>query len=162
WLLNKLFSPRNRRGVLAFIQSDEAEKQVEATRQAGERFFRSVLDWVTRQPRPAGRFGQRPTSDAVRVREAEIVPDVLSEELDKLASRVEAAGKDLEDEQKIEFTSLADRARALAGSVRQWLAQELAGQVYWVETASGPTPRLDLASAPIEVGPALREHLYER
>jgi ATP-dependent DNA helicase DinG len=96
------------------------------------------------------------------VREPGVVPDNLSEELEKLASRVDEVGKELEDEQKIELTALSERARQLALSARQWLGQELAGQVYWVETTSGPTPRLDLASAPIEVGPALRECLYDK
>ncbi len=162
YLLNKLLSPRNRRGLLAFVPSEEAQKQVESTRQAGERFFRAVLEWIERQPRGNYRGAQRPTSDAVRVRETEIVHDVLSEELEKLASRVDEVGDNLEDEQKIEFASLAERARGLALSVRQWLAQELPGQVYWAETTTGPTPRLDLASAPIEVGPALKEYLYDK
>jgi ATP-dependent DNA helicase DinG len=34
--------------------------------------------------------------------------------------------------------------------------------VYWVETNAARPDRVDLASAPIEVGPALREQLYDR
>src|SRR5207248_5421924 len=49
---------------------------------------------------------------------------------------------------------------ALAREVRQWLGQELEGQVYWVETSGEQGQRLTLASAPIDVGPALREHLF--
>jgi ATP-dependent DNA helicase DinG len=162
YLLNKLLHPRTRRGLLAHLPSEEAQKQVEATRQAGERFFHAVLDWAQRQPRNNFRGGQRPASESVRVREPGIVVDVLSEELEKLASRVEEVGEELEDEQKIELTSVAERARGLALGVRQWLAQDLPGQVYWVETTAGPAPRLDLASAPIEVGPILREALYDK
>src|SRR5207244_476446 len=40
--------------------------------------------------------------------------------------------------------------------------QELEGQVYWVETSGEAGQRLALVSAPIDVGPALREMLYER
>ncbi len=163
WLLNKLSNPRTRRGVLAFLPAEEAVRQVEATRQAGERFFRAVLDWAQRQPRSDRRAPPRGVaSDTVRAREPHVVPDHLGEELEKLASHVLEAGENLDDEQRIELTSLADRARQLAASVRQWLGQELEGQVYWVESSGGATPRIDLASAPVEVGPALRELLYER
>jgi ATP-dependent DNA helicase DinG len=165
YLLGKLHHPRTRRGLLAFIPSEEAVKQVEATRQAGERFFNSVLAWVANQPRPA-RGGQAPArsagTDSVRVREPGIVPDGLSEELIKLGSRLDEVGENLEDEQKIEFTSVVDRCRQLAASIKGWLEQSLEGQVYWVDSSGGMNPRLELASAPIEVGPALQEHLYSK
>jgi ATP-dependent DNA helicase DinG len=66
------------------------------------------------------------------------------------------------DEEKIELTSMADRCEVFAASVSQWLAQALADQVYWVETRGERTSRVVLASAPIEVGPALQEHLYKK
>jgi ATP-dependent DNA helicase DinG len=163
WVLNKLLDPRRRRGLLAFIGSDAAERQVEAARQAAERFFGSVQLWTASQPRGGGR-GQPARAaagnDAVRVLQPEIVPDVLSEELFKLASRVEELAERLEDEQKIEFTAVSSRARQLGQGVSQWLGQSLPGQVYWVETSSSRGGRIDLVSAPIEVGPALNEHLF--
>ena len=61
-----------------------------------------------------------------------------------------------------QITALADRARGLALGVQQWLAQALEGQVYWVETDPARGQRADLVSAPIEVGPALREELYSK
>src|SRR6185369_17731873 len=91
-----------------------------------------------------------------------IVADVLSEELVKLASRINAAGEDLDDEQKIEFTSLAERAGKLAASARAWLGQKLEGQVYWIDLTPGNPNKIDLCSAPIEVGPALHEMLYSK
>ena len=80
----------------------------------------------------------------MRVREPGVVPDPISEELYKLASRVEEAGEDLDDENKIEFTSLAERARKLADSIRDWLGQKLPGQVYWIEI----TPATPLIPSP--------------
>jgi ATP-dependent DNA helicase DinG len=161
YVLNKLYNPRQR-GLLTFVGSPEAERQVEAARQAAERFFHSVQAWVGRQPRGGRGAAAQTSGDSVRVRQPEIVADVLSEELLKLASAVDAVAKELEDEQKIEFTAVADRARSLALGVKQWLAQALPGQVYWVETTAGRGQRLDLVSAPIEVGPALQEQLYNQ
>jgi ATP-dependent DNA helicase DinG len=162
YLLNKLYNPRLQRGLLMFLGSAEAMRQVEATRHNGERFFNSLLAWLARQPKPAGRGQAQLTSSSVRVREPGIVPDVLSEELLKLASQVDLIVKDLDEEQKIEFTAVSDRARQLALAVRQWLGQALAGHVYWIDVTMGRSQRVDLASAPIAVGPALREHLYDK
>jgi ATP-dependent DNA helicase DinG len=161
YLLNKLYNPRVRRGLLAFLGSADAMRQVEVTRLSGERFFNSILAWVARQPKAAWRANQ-PTAESVRVREPGVVPDVLSQELLKLATHVETIVKDLDEEQQIEFTAVSSRARQLAVAVQQWLGQALEGHVYWIDIAMGRTQRVDLASAPIEVGPALREQLYDK
>jgi ATP-dependent DNA helicase DinG len=162
YLLNKLHHPRTRRGLLTTLAAGEdALRQVEATRQAGERFFACVLAWANAQPR-SGRPAARPASESVRVRQPDVVADNLSEELDKLATAVTEVAKDLEDEQQIEFTALCDRARQLAVHLREWLKQQREGHVYWVDVQTSPTPRLELASAPVEVGPVLREYLYEK
>ena len=162
YLLNKLHNPRQRRGLLSWFGDDDSIRQVEITRAAADQFFAAVFNWTLRQPRPAGRPQQRQAADSVRVREPGIVPDNLSEELQKLASRVNDVAEKLEDEQKIEFTAVSGRALLLAEAAHQWLGQELPGQVYWVEASAGRTTRLDLMSAPIEVGPALEEHLYSQ
>ncbi len=79
YLLNKLYNPRGRKGLLAYFGSEDAVVQVEHTRGAGERFFNAVLDWLARQPRPTGR-NQQPATSAftVRVTEPNIVADFLS------------------------------------------------------------------------------------
>jgi ATP-dependent DNA helicase DinG len=163
YLLNKLFNPRNGRGLLAFFGTKEAHDQVNATRHAVERFFAGVLDWHLRQPRGPGRGAAAASSDAVRVRQPNPVPDPLSEELRKLATCLgNCADKRTEEEDKIELSAAAERCRGLAMALTQWLGQELEGQVYWVEVTSGRTQRLQLASAPVEVGPALRQQLYDQ
>jgi ATP-dependent DNA helicase DinG len=81
----------------------------------------------------------------------------------KLASCIDRIADGLKkEEEQIELTAAADRCRAQALAVRQWLDQELEGQVYWIEVNTGRAQRMQLASAPIEVGPALREQLYEK
>jgi ATP-dependent DNA helicase DinG len=168
YLLNKLFSPRTRRGLLAFIPSEDALAQTEIVRQATERFFAAIRVWASSNRSASGRErpGQPPLqgrgSDSIRVRQPNIVADLLSEELQKLASCLQDVAEKLDDEQQIEFVSIADRAHGLALNVKQWLAQALEGQVYWVEITSGRTERIELASAPIDVGPALREQLYDK
>jgi hypothetical protein len=100
-----------------------------------------------------------------RVREPLGVANLLSEELKKLGSRLEtlAAEGDQEEEQ-IELTAAAERSQGLAVAVQQWLGQELPCQLYWIETEAklGRSPSVTLACAPVEVGTALRQHLFEQ
>lgn len=165
YLFNKLYHPRTHRGLFSYIPSEGGMEQLESARQGADRFFQGLLAWHGRQPRSGapGRATPRPTgTDSVRVHTPDIVGDHLSEELVKLASRVKAAGENLDDEQKIEFTSLAERAGQLAVKIRAWLGQSLQGQVYWIDVTAGASPKLDLCSAPIEVGPSLKALLYDK
>jgi ATP-dependent DNA helicase DinG len=177
-LLNQLLAPRSHKGILAMLGDGDAVAQLEATRQASERFFAAVYQWHLGGARNAERGTRNETQTAGysvphsalraphsngRVREPDIVPNHLSEELTKLASQLQelAKGRDSE-EQRLELTSRADRLDAIATAVKQWLRQELDGQVYWVEVRQGRVPRVALASAPIEVGTALKQQLYDR
>jgi ATP-dependent DNA helicase DinG len=151
-LFNKLLAPNRNRGLLTMSPSEGLFHQYEAARQAADRFFLSLHAWLASQPRGTG-----------RVRQPGIVPDPLSEELLKLASGLtETASRFSAEEEKIEWTAIADRCQATAVGVRQWLGQELEGQVYWAEVRGERSPRVALASAPVEVGPALQEQLYSK
>ncbi|HEV3383657.1 MAG TPA: ATP-dependent DNA helicase, partial [Gemmata sp.] len=152
YILNQLHAQRTHKGILATLENGDAVAQVDAARIAAEKFFLAIHQWFTCQPKNTG-----------RVRQTEIVPDYLSEELTKLASLLNALSETRDsEEEKLEITSRADRLNALASQVKDWLAQSLAGQVYWVEVKQGRVPRVTLASAPIEVGEALKQQLYER
>jgi len=93
-LLNKLYSPRQRRGLLGWFSDEDAVRQVEIARGAADRFFNNIVNWTLRQPRGAGRNVPRSASDSIRVRQPGIVPDNLSEELKSWprASRPSATG----------------------------------------------------------------------
>lgn len=152
YVLNQLIAPRSHKGILAMLGDPESITQVEAVRQAAERFFAAVLHWHAGQQRGTG-----------RVRQPGVVADGLSEELEKLASKLTALSKThSSDEDKLELTSRADRLTGIAKSVREWVGQELPGHVYWVEVRQGRIPRVSLSSAPIEVGQALKEQLYDK
>jgi ATP-dependent DNA helicase DinG len=170
YLLNKLFNPRTRRGLLAFIPSEDAAAQTEIVRHASERFFAHIRTAAIQattvkereKPLPGRGSDANRNSDSVRIRESNLVPDILSEELEKLGSCLDAVAENLDEEQQIEFLAVADRARGLALGIKHWLAQALEGQVYWIDIIRGRTEHIELASAPIDVGPALRQHLYDK
>jgi ATP-dependent DNA helicase DinG len=150
YTLNRLFTPRTGRGLLAAFGTQESIQQVDVARMACERFFQSLLEWLGRQPGGTG-----------RVRSPLPVMDSVSEELKKLASRInEIAGELDKDEEKIELTAAADRCRGLADAIKQWLEQGLADQVYWVEAGGENARRVALASAPVDVSTSLQKQLY--
>jgi ATP-dependent DNA helicase DinG len=176
YLLNRLFSPRGK-GLLAVYNDHAAIDQVGETRHMAEEFFDRIVDWLGKQPQPRGRRAQpAPPSQAgergsvpatLRVREPKIVPDYLSEELRKLATRLHAVAKTItNEEQEIEVRAAADRCLGFADKLTAWLEQELPEQVYWIETSQklGRTDRrsVQLQSSPIDVGPALQEMLYTK
>jgi ATP-dependent DNA helicase DinG len=152
YLLNQLLNPRSQKGILAALGDGDAVSQLDIARMASEKFFHSVHEWFRAQPKGTG-----------RVRQKHPVPNFLSEELEKLATRLHTLAKDRNsEEERIELTSRGDRLFGTAAAVKEWIGQELEGQVYWVEVRQGRVPRVQLASAPIDVGPALKAQLYER
>jgi ATP-dependent DNA helicase DinG len=153
YFFNRLVSPRGNRGLLLAYGDPEAVRQLDRARQEAERFFLSIRTWLDQQ-------GGRGTA---RVRQPAIVANPLSEELRKLTSQLNRCARLVKsDEEEIEVTSAAKRSDAFATALDQWLEQGLPGQVYWVETRGERQSRVALASAPIEVGPALRECLYSK
>jgi ATP-dependent DNA helicase DinG len=166
WLFNKLLRERgtSASGLLTFHADTEAFRQFYATRAAAGEFFAKFPLWLARQSRP-GRNRPAPSSgDSIRVRQGEIVPDTLSEPLLQLASHLERISERIKDneEEQIEYDAAATRCGELAHSIQDWLQQKLPGQVYWLEVSGDRQHRVTLASAPIDVGAALREQLYSQ
>jgi len=166
YLLNKLFHQRRERalGLLTVHGGTEDLELVNCARAASERFFNEVHQWLLSRPRTGNRGRPAPGgADSVRVQEPNIVANPLSDELETLAEVIhKIADTKHSEEDKIELDSAGNRCVELAVGLRQWLEQELEGHVYWVDVSGERTQRIGLASAPIEVGPALKEQLYDR
>jgi ATP-dependent DNA helicase DinG len=166
YLLNRIFSPRRERGLLSVFRDDAAIDQVAETRNAADQFFGQVIDWLRRQPAKQGRFSSAADVPATfRVRRPNVIPDVLSEELRKLSSRLHDVAKKINnEEQQIEVLAAGDRCLTLAEGLSTWLEQALSEQVYWVETSQRErkAPSVSFHASPIEVGPALEELLFSK
>jgi ATP-dependent DNA helicase DinG len=163
--LNKLFHQRSGRahGLLAVHGGGDALTLVISARAACERFFNEVHAWLAAQPRSGRGRPAAGASDTVRVQEPNVVANPLSDELEKLAECVhKIADTKQSEEDKIELDAAGNRCIELAQGLRQWLGQELEGQVYWIEVSGERSQRVALASAPIEVGAALKEQLYDK
>jgi ATP-dependent DNA helicase DinG len=149
--LNKLYNDRTNRGLLVTLKLTDAQKQVMTCRDLADDFFRDLRLWMHDEGPANG-----------RVEQVQIVPNRLSEGLAKLARMVGAAGDAVNNkEQQQDFASAKNRLSSLAAEIEGWRNQSQPGSVYWLEESHGKRPRMKLASAPIDVGPLLREHLFD-
>ncbi len=152
YLLNKLFNHRTEKGLLVEHRLRSAQEQTLKCHHHMFDFFNDIEHWLDRQ----GGF-------QARVQEPGIVVDILTPELKKLAKMLREHADELEDEtQKKDYYSAHDRLVAIAGDIASWLKQDMAGCAYWMEaTRTNRGARFKLAAAPIDVGPSLREQLFE-
>jgi ATP-dependent DNA helicase DinG len=151
--LARLYNERSKKGLLAFHKLTDTFPLVRNARTAAEDFFDRIVDWHDRQPE--GFNG--------RVRKPIDCPDVLPEELRKLATAIGTAAKKIEPAtQRIELTAAETRCRALADDVSAWLGQSKSDTVYWIEVENTTRRRVRLAAAPLDVAPSLRDMLFEQ
>lgn len=154
YTLNKLYNDRTNRGLLVHYKLGEAQQEVERCRVRADDFFGDLNRWLDDQ-----------AGDNGRVSQSKIVPNLLSPALDQLSQTVRKHGEKLQDEkERFDFNSASDRLRLLAAEIDTWLKHDLPdAAVYWIERTKSRRghPRTILCAAPIDVGPALREHLFD-
>jgi len=153
YTLRKLYNERNNKGLLVHHHFGEAQQAVMECRHRADRFFQSIDDWLAEHPTGNG-----------RVREPKIIANPLSEGLKKIVGLLRHKAKELKKpEEKQDLSAAANRLEGLAVEVEDWRTQNLPDSVYWVESTKGRhRKRINLAAAPIDVGPTLREHLFQK
>jgi ATP-dependent DNA helicase DinG len=178
YVLNKLYNDRTNKGLLVHHDLAKEQQQVDRCRHLADTFFADLLDWFnnrnqlneTKAPdSPRSKIGRggfrREFSGPARVTEPGIVANHLSPELELLARQVKLAGKKLSEEsEQQDFLAAHDRLLVLASELETWRVQSQAGTVYWLESYKGRRgmPRITLAAAPIDIGPAMREQLFDK
>jgi ATP-dependent DNA helicase DinG len=167
YVLNKLYNDRTNKGLLVHHGLVKEQKQVERCRQLADDLFADLYDW--RKGPPLGSRAERaesgPPNRPLRVPEPGVVANRLSPELDVLAKQLKTAGKKLSEEsEQQDFISAHDRLLGLAGELESWRTQSQAGTVYWLESYQGRRgmPRITLAAAPVDIGAAMREQLFDK
>ncbi|MBX7073353.1 MAG: DEAD/DEAH box helicase [Pirellulales bacterium] len=150
--LNKLYNDRTQRGLLVHHRLVDLQQEVDNVRFQADQFFELTRGWLEEHGRSNG-----------RVKEKRIVSTALPEQLERLAQMVKRAGDKVgEAEQRQDFLAASDRLASLGGEVGAWLKQNADESVYWIEATSGRYPRTSLSAAPLDVGPVLREQLFNR
>jgi len=153
YILRKLYNDRRNRGLLVHHQLGEAQRQVIDCQERADAFFGSVDEWLASQGGSNG-----------RVREPGIVANTLSEGLGGLAATVRRDAKKInKPEERQDLQAAADRLTGLGGEINAWHRQKMEGAVYWADSFAGRRyRRTTLAAAPIDVGPVLREELFQK
>ena len=154
YTLNKLYNDRTNKGLLV---ADNLRSEQQATQDChylADEFFGDIRDWIEKRPGNG------------RVRSPEIVKNPLSPALGRLSRMLKDFGGNQTDPSKRQdYIAAADRLASLAGDLEAWRKQSLEDDaVYWVENSKTRRglPRTTLASAPLDIGPLLREQLFNR
>lgn len=157
-LLGTLWSPRSRKGYLAQLRDadresvDRAVDLVGRAEQAAEHFFDELIGL------------QRRLGSSGRIREPGAVQNVLTDAMSDLALRLKSLKESSTSEpDRFELNAYFERAVAIADSAEALVNQSLPGCAYWIETRSSQgRVRATIACSPVEVGPLLAEHLFEK
>ncbi len=152
YVLDKLYNPRKRKGLLAFHNAaDEAKELVKKCRQAVQVFFAQVQAWYSH----AG-------EDDNGVCQPQFVEDNVTAVMKKLrASLAKLAKRAEDDNEQFEIGRYIDQLGAMESDVKDFLFQRREGCIYWVEVERNRHKRVLLRAAPLEVGPYLKNHLFD-
>jgi ATP-dependent DNA helicase DinG len=154
YALSRLYNDRTNKGLLIHRGLKKLQQRVDHCRYAASEYFADVWEWKSSAAPANG-----------RVTAPLEAPNKLSGELLELARAVKQAGDAIPEEtERQDFTAAHDRLLGLAGELNAWHGQQVAGAVYWVESSWNRrgAPRLTLEASPVDVGPALREQLFQR
>ncbi len=152
FLLSSLYNERNQKGSLAAIAEPEAASAVVAARKIAEEFFDEIAAWQRTRGRSNGRLIAPPQ-----------VANRLTPALCELAKTLEGLRSNLKDEEdRFELGSAGDRCKELASGIESLHQQRFEDWVYWVEVQAGRQLRVTLAGRPIDIGPVLKEWLFDK
>lgn len=152
YLMNRLYNDRTQKGLLLNHKLEKSQQQAMRVRHQSREFFMAVDLWVKSFGRKNGRLDKPPQ-----------VHNEVTPALYELARQIEVYADRISSESdKVELTSAATRCQLLADSLAAWCDQKVAADVYWVEYSGARRDRLALMSAPVEVGPILRDQLFNQ
>lgn len=150
-LLAGLFNERTGKGLLAMVGDERYHRVVIEAQSACTRFFGDLADWQRTRGRSNGRLVAEPQVD-----------NGLSPALEAVAKTLEPVRRTLpREEDRQEFGSHVDRAGEYASAVESLLTQAHEQHVYWIDVDTRRSLRTTLSAAPLEVGPILRELLFD-
>jgi ATP-dependent DNA helicase DinG len=140
-----------RRGLLSVLRDGKGTFMVDQIRESAEAFFEAVKRHLKLGPEK----GQQ------RVFEPLPIETDLPLKITNLCTHLKmvTATTDNEDSQS-EVKSLRNKGLELRDTIESFLKQSLEGQVYWAEIQGRRRVPM-LFSAPVDVGPILREVLFE-
>ena len=149
--LKYLYNPRTKRGLLKKFGSAEALQLAIDALDASRLFFDFLASTL---------LAQRPI---VRVREEGVAEPTMEGPLEALHRLVGKLADRLEDgRERDELLEQKVRIKSIQAGLTEWLTLGDKGHVYWAERGGRKQTIVTLRSAPIDVAPELRRHLFGR
>ncbi len=150
-LLNALSHENTGKGILFGPDAMPAIEQVGHCRDTMDEYVEMTLAWLDAQPSFSG-----------RVRKAILEDQPMTGGLMRLRSALSNLREGMEDEEKkLEILSMMNRCTGIAEAIDKWHKHESPSWVYWIDVRRDRRTRITLASRPIDVGPELREGLFD-
>ena len=151
-LLNNLYNPRTRKGILAYRKADNAVDTIGLITKEAKSFFKRIDSWYEQtEHETRGRCYKN------------FVDDNISGHLKNLQSQLAKLANETEDiDEKFEITRFVNRCAALVQDLNFFLTQQHADYVYWVEPAATARGATSLRSAPLNVGPDVKKCLFDK
>lgn len=152
YLLDGLYNPRGRKGLLAYMGAEKAIDAVVRVDKEAKAFFNRVRDWYesTRQE-TNGRCYQN------------FVEDTISGHLKNLRSELSRLARKRQDaDEKFEIARFTGLCESLVQDIESFLVHKQADSVHWVEASGGGAATVRLRSAPVDVGPDVKRCLFDR
>lgn len=147
--LKYLFNPRTKRGLFRKFGGAEAQQLVLDALDASRQFFDFIASTLLAQ------------RAIVRVRETGVAEPTLDGPLGALHRLIGKLADKLEDgRERDELLEQKQRVKTLQASLTEWLTLGDKGHVYWAERSGRSQTIVTLRSAPIDVAPELRKHLF--
>ena len=148
--LNRIHSEK-RRGILAVLRDGKGTFMADQAREAAESFFETV--------RSHFKLGAQKSQQ--RVFNPPPIETDLPLKITNLCHHLKTLTETTDSpDTQAEIKSLRNLGMELRDTIESFLKQSLEGQVYWVEI-QGRRKQAVLYSAPVDVGPILREMLFE-
>lgn len=149
--LKYLYNPRTQRGTFRKLGGPEAQQLVVDALDASRQFF----DFLS-----GSLLAQRPV---VRIRDQGVAEPILDGPLGALHRMLaKLADKLDEGRERDELLDQRQRIKGVQAAINEWLTLADEGHVYWAERSGRRQTIVTLRSAPLDVAPELRNHLFGR
>lgn len=161
--LNRLWNPRNGKGLLATLRSGRSVKLVDELLNESDTFFRQVeevCDGLAASSEKRGGDASRLWKE-LRIRQPELVPDTVTLAIQRLRESISDLVKQAADRDTAQELAECNRRLAeLRIGIAEFLEQGGSEHVYWVERGGKSGQLLSLNAAPVNVADYLRWRLF--
>jgi ATP-dependent DNA helicase DinG len=149
--MRRLYVPENNKGLLGVLRDGEAVLAVTRLWDEIDEFYAEIRNWA----QFAGDMSQRVVQSPLDI------PWAALETLGQVTSRLRKLAEESKDEDlQAELKAIRTHGCEMKDGLEAFLKQSLDDHVYWVEQEGRRRQQTVLYSAPVEVGPILRQSLF--